>query len=348
MAFHMGVLKHLAESGLMERVSKVSSVSGGSLLVGLILHHNGMVWPTSSEYLSKTYPALRKTLCHTNLVRRAFLTLLNPLNWKFLFSRANLLARAMKTEWDIDENLSDLPTVPEISLNGTTAENGKRFRFKRDSMGDYLIGYAKPVSFPLCDAMAMSAAVPGVFGPLVINAKGFSWERLPEWGAAPGSQQKVSAAFDRLHVYDGGVYDNLGIEPLFDCGQLDVKKEAAGHFILVSDAGAVLQSGFNISAYSLNRFRRIAAIQGEQARSLRVRAFWTFVKRAHANGAYLFIAEPAVPFDDAAGKAVFYRTTLIPLSEADCDAIADRGRLVASECRYLAACKRSVEAVTEQ
>ena len=37
MAFHLGVLRRMAEQGLLERVSHLSSVSGGSLIVGLVL-----------------------------------------------------------------------------------------------------------------------------------------------------------------------------------------------------------------------------------------------------------------------------------------------------------------------
>lgn len=37
-AFHAGVLKRLAERGLLEHVAHVSTVSGGSLFTGLVFH----------------------------------------------------------------------------------------------------------------------------------------------------------------------------------------------------------------------------------------------------------------------------------------------------------------------
>ena len=40
MVFHLGVMRHLAERGLLESVDKISTVSGGSLLVGLLLQQN--------------------------------------------------------------------------------------------------------------------------------------------------------------------------------------------------------------------------------------------------------------------------------------------------------------------
>ena len=57
MAFHAGVLRYLAENGLLESVKHVSSVSGGSLLVGLLLRLNKYKWPTSV-----LYPSLEKVV----------------------------------------------------------------------------------------------------------------------------------------------------------------------------------------------------------------------------------------------------------------------------------------------
>ncbi len=330
MAFHLGVLKCLAERGLLERISKLSSVSGGSLLVGLILHQHGMRWPSSNEFLDDTYPSMRERLCTDNLLIGALKTLINPCNWRFLVSRANLLAKAIESVWGISDKVSDLPSFPEVSLNGTTAENGKRFRFKNDSMGDYTLGYAKPEGFRLADAMAMSAAVPGVFGPLAIDASSFKWERRTSYGASMETLQPVPANFSKLHLYDGGVYDNLGLEPLFDCATQEPKEGLEGCFILVSDAGAVLTNGFDLAPFSLMRFKRMSDIQGDQIRSLRVRPFWKFIKRDPSHGAYLYIAEPDVPTDKTSSHAVYFRTTLLPLTEHDFDAISGRGYLVAT------------------
>jgi NTE family protein len=330
MAFHLGVLKYLAERGVLERISKLSSVSGGSLLVGLILHHHDMRWPSSKEFLEDTYPSMRGRLCTDNLLVGALKALCNPFNWRFLISRANLLAKAIESVWGVTDKLTDLPNFPEVSFNGTTAENGKRFRFKNDSMGDYTLGYAKPQGFRLADAMAMSAAVPGVFGPLAVDASAFNWERRLSYGASMETLQPVPANFSKLHLYDGGVYDNLGLEPLFDCATQKPKVGTTDCFILVSDAGAVLTNGFDLAPYNFMRLKRTSDIQGDQIRSLRVRSFWQFIKRDPSHGAYIYIAEPDVPTDETSRPAVYFRTTLLPLTAHDFDAIAGRGHLVAS------------------
>ena len=218
MAFHLGILRHLAERGLLELVERISTVSGGSLLVGLLLQRNGMRWPTSEQFLSRLLPGLQRDLCTRSLQWGAARQLLNPMNFRFVLSRANLLAMALREEWQVRSTLADLPETPEWSINGTTAENGKRFRFKRHDIGDYTIGYASAKRFPLASALAVSAAFPGGFGPLTLDARRFEWHRRP-WGARADEATRVELAFGRLHLYDGGVYDNMGLEPFFDVGR---------------------------------------------------------------------------------------------------------------------------------
>lgn len=60
--FHLGVLRHLAERGFLESVERISTVSGGSLLIGLLLQLNDMRWPTAEQFLSRSLPARRELL----------------------------------------------------------------------------------------------------------------------------------------------------------------------------------------------------------------------------------------------------------------------------------------------
>lgn len=194
MVFHLGMLRFMAERGLLESTTRISSVSGGSLVVGLIFHEAGMRWPSSADYLSIVYPALRAKLCARSMQWGALRQLTNPLNLRLLLSRANLLALALKNEWGIAARLADLPQLPEWSINGTTAENGKRFRFKQVDLGDYTLGYAAPGNFPLANALAVSAAFPGGFGAFALDATPFEWRKRP-WDAAPESAEVVDIGY---------------------------------------------------------------------------------------------------------------------------------------------------------
>ncbi len=177
MAFHAGVLLYLAENNQFEKVEELSSVSGGSLLLGLIYKENNYTWPGSTDYLERIYPTIITQLCNTNLQQKALYTLLHPFNWRYLFSRANILAITIKKHWGIDYKLGGIDTNPIWSINATTAENGKRFRFKQDTFGDYLLGYSNSSHFELAKAIAVSAAFPGGIGPLVIHTDKYLWKK---------------------------------------------------------------------------------------------------------------------------------------------------------------------------
>ena len=43
--FHLGVLGRLAEDGLLEKITRISTVSGGTLVTGLIYSIAGNKWP---------------------------------------------------------------------------------------------------------------------------------------------------------------------------------------------------------------------------------------------------------------------------------------------------------------
>ena len=329
MVFHLGALRYVAEHGALEQVERISSVSGGSLLVGLILQHSGMQWPGSAEFLTKTYPELRQQLSASSLQWAAARQLLNPLNWRFVLSRANLLAQALRSEWGVLARLADLPAKPVWSINGTTAETGKRFRFKADSIGDYVLGHAKPKDFPLANALAVSAALPGGFGPLMLEAKRFQWERRPNWGDPESSIQPVEPMYGRVHLYDGGVYDNLGLEPYFDAG-LGAPKDK-GQFILVLDAGAPLPSGFSYFALNPWRLKRVSDIMSDQSRALRVRTFVHYLKGHRNAGGYLYIGsktQAGLASTEPAHPARF-ATTLRRLAIQEFDTLADHGHHVA-------------------
>lgn len=291
-AFHAGVLRYLAEQNRLEQVVQISSVSGGSLFTGLVLSLAGYKWPTSQDYLENVLPKFREQLTARSLQLNAILRLFfYPCNWRFILSRANVLAQTIELLWNISAPLSRLPDTPVWSINGTTAENGKRFRFKAGTLGDYELGYAQAQDFPLAQAMAVSAAFPGGIGPLSIKTTDFQWTKKASWDAEKASD--YTPPFGHLHLYDGGVYDNLGIEPIFDGGKQALKVDGKGRpnveFLLVSDAGAPLAKTNIPNPLNPFRFKRIADIASDQTRALRVRAFVNFLQKNPGKGAYLGI-----------------------------------------------------------
>lgn len=348
-AFHAGVLQYLAEKNKLESVIHVSSVSGGSLFMGLLLSCNEYQWPTSSDYIRDVLPKVRTQLTSTSLQRSAIYRLIfNPLNWRYLLSRANVMAQAIQSQWGIDIPLRSLSGNPIWSINGTTAETGRRFRFKDGRMGDYELGYADVGDIPLASAMAVSAAFPGGIGPLYIKPSHFQWHKRETWESTDGEKPR-DIPFDRLHLYDGGLYDNLGMEPLFDMGKQAMKPSGTSsiNYLILADAGAALVRSSIPHPLNPMRFKRIADIALDQTRALRVRSFVSFLLRQPDSGLYLQMgANPVHSIQqlgkgnpdiqkrlldyewmgsDAVRDSALYPTTLCKMSDIDFQTISRHG-----------------------
>jgi NTE family protein len=290
--FHLGVLKYLAERNVLEWVQHISSVSGGSLVTGLVFHLSDYCWPTSPRYLSLILPRAKEVLCTTSLQFDAFSRLaFNPLNWRYLLSRAAVLSKSIEHLWGISCGLERLPQMPIWSINATTAENGRRFRFKQAVAGDYELGYADFSGFKLSHALAISAAFPGGIGPFPIDASSFTWTKREGWDLAL-EPKPIVPAFKKLQLYDGGVYDNLGLEPLFDPGTQSPKRNS--QCIIVSDAGAPYRRSTIPGPLHPGRFKRLADVALDQTRSLRVRSFVNYLKLNPRSGQYLQIGSNAI------------------------------------------------------
>ena len=276
--FHLGVLARLAEESRLEDVNFISTVSGGSLCAGLIFTLNDLRWPTSQDYLGKVLPECRRLLTTEDLQRAIILRQLIYF-YKIFESRADDLSALMQKQWGVTANLADLPEQPRWMINATCYETAKNWRFERFRMGDYVFGYSYDTAgIPLADAMAASAGFPGLIGPLVLDAKRYHWfkymDHRPESGELDQTEglkgrktRDVQPMFPQVHLWDGGVYDNHGLEGLIDVtrGWRD-KVE----FLIVSDgAGRSSPESYRRGASALMRIA--TGIMMDQVRSLRAR-----------------------------------------------------------------------------
>lgn len=137
--------------------------------------------------------------------------------------------------------------------------------------------------------------------------------------------------FHRLHLYDGGVYDNMGLEPFFDAGRQIQKQE--GCYLICSDAGAPLAPGFNMGPLNAFRLKRVADIMSDQSRSLRVRTLLYYLRKTPSSGAYLSINAPVSSNKNCQSTqfAASFPTTLRRLRSDEFDKLAAHGSAVA-EC----------------
>ena len=280
--FHLGVLGRLAEDGLLEKITRISTVSGGTLITGLIYSIAGNKWPTSGFYLNKCLVRTRHYLTRTDVQRGAlFSGGFRPKD--LIHRRAKLISRSMQDCWGISGSLNDIPLEPRWVLNATTYESGKNWRFiPQRRMGDYVVNYVEKPCIPLTDAMAASAAYPSLIGPLVLNTKKFSWFKFEG-----GNQIPTQPRFKRLHLWDGGVYDNLGAEALFKIQDND-KYQDDFNFLVVSDASNAIETRKH-PIWFWKRAYRLMIVAMDQVRSLRARTLNNYFETHNSSGVYLKI-----------------------------------------------------------
>jgi NTE family protein len=275
--FHLGLLGRLAHEDLLERVAFLSTVSGGSLGTGLVYSLSGKRWPASREFLDTIVPRAKRLMTRTDLQVDAILRLpRRPQH--LLYGRAKVLAESIEKLWGVDGLVNELPDEPRWVINATAYESGKNWRFMRKRMGDYTLNHTPEPAFPLASAMAASAAFPILIGPLVLRTRGFSWARFT--GESRHATLPTETRVPSVHLWDGGVYDNLGVEQLFKSGRYRDEY----NFLIVSDASTPLGVERPLS---FRRARRLINIAMDQVRSLRARQLVGHFSSHPDSGAYL-------------------------------------------------------------
>ena len=202
-------------------------------------------------------------------------------------------------QWDISGTLQNIPSVPRWFINATCYETGKNWRFSQRRMGDYHTGYVLMPEVAISDAIGASAAVPGVIGPLIIRSDRYQWYRYEG-----GEPVLTTTPLKRYELWDGGVYDNLGIEPLFKPGK---GFREGFELLLVSDASALLridQNPVNRMIKPGHKILRLIDIAQDQIRGLRSRSVVAEFIQKGGSGAYFRIGNTVEEIYSAAGLSV--------------------------------------------
>jgi NTE family protein len=130
--FHLGVLLRLAADGLLERVTFLSTVSGGSMGVGLAYSLAGGRWPASASFGAEVLPRARQILT-TVSIQKDYLWRSARQPWLLFGGRARLVSQSMQARWDLSGRLQDVPETPRWIINATTYETGKNWRTRVSS-----------------------------------------------------------------------------------------------------------------------------------------------------------------------------------------------------------------------
>lgn len=292
--FHTGVLKCLAEKKLLEQVSFISTVSGASLLLGLVYSFSGNKFPSSNEYLKIVLPKIEELLTTKDLQARAIRSLFNPKNWGNILNRGNILANELKCYWGIIGNLQDITDYPKWVINGTTRETGKCWQFSKEKMGDYMAGYVINPDISIAGAIAASASYPPVIDHYQLQTSLYQWNSYEEGttfksGVQP--TQHFPQSVDYYHITDGGVYDNLATEVVFKKLGEELKKEI--DYLIVSDAGSLLDIKEISPLRVISKLKRNFEIVMSQIISLRLRVIFRFFESNPNTGVIVKIGKTA-------------------------------------------------------
>jgi NTE family protein len=282
--FHLGVLKRIADSPRWADITFLSTVSGGSLCLALVFEKAGRCWPAATQFSDHCLPEIRTLLTSCDLEGQ-YKKMLFTQPWLFLRGRASVIARLIRKHWGITSNVSQMPDSPRWEICATSYETGKNWRFSKRRMGDYLANYVIAPEFPLAEAAAASAAVPGVIGPLRIKTAGYRWHKYAKNGTEPTIEVEPIAS--HFTLWDGGVYENLGVEAMFK-PQAGLREEV--DFLITSDASKPLGIETRRFQWAIPPYLppfRLIDIATDQVRAVRLRTLINFLEKNQNAGVVL-------------------------------------------------------------
>jgi predicted acylesterase/phospholipase RssA len=260
MLFHLGVIWRLREAGWLERLDRVSSVSGGSITAAVLAlapagdFEEGVVRPLRA--------LARRTLDWTSVLEGA----LRP------GSISERLADAYGEHLFGTAVLGDLPSRPDFVINATNVSSGALARFERTGVRDWRVGSLPDPEIPVATAVACSSAFPPLLSPHRLRP-------MVDWMDEDGNDLTTVEHRDELVLSDGGVYDNLGLETAWKrCRTL-----------IVSDAGGLMAPEARSEGDWLRHMARVLRVVDHQVRTLRKRQVIEGMKRRDRDGVYVGI-----------------------------------------------------------
>ena len=271
--FGLGSLWRLNEVGLLGRMDRITSVSGGSILAGILAHGWSKLNFTdgrADNFVDEVAHRVQSFCSKTIDIEAGLKGKLAPFK-----TAGEFLSDRYKKDLFGSTKLKDIPdasagNAPKFIFYATNMQTGRSFRFRQDMVADYVLGISRTVDVSLADVVAASSAFPPIFSPIILRTNPDSWDNPDK--DFPG----LNKLRKRIVLADGGVYDNMGLESLVD--KVDL--------VLVSDAGApfeIDESPFEDDLLQLGRVRDILI---DQTRALRKRWLMSDLAAGRKVGAY--------------------------------------------------------------
>lgn len=267
--FHCGSLWRLNELGYLSKLNRISSVSGGSITAGLLAikwkrleFDSGIATHLVQEVVDPLRIFCGLSIDGPAIGEGAFLP------WKRI---SEAVEEQYQTHLYNQNTLQDLPDLPRFIFNATNFSTGVSFRFSKPYAGDYRIGLIPNPRFRVALAVTASSAFPPFLSPVFIDTDPTSFMKTE--GADLYDQITYRK---RLTLTDGGVYDNMGLETIWNRYQT----------VLISDAGAPFGADAEPDTAWHNQALRAMDVATNQARALRKRAIIADYQQRIRGGAY--------------------------------------------------------------
>ena len=356
-AFHLGCMRALRDHGILERVSLLSSVSGGSVIAALYAYYDD----DFMQFDERTTALLRQGLLG-GIVRQ---TLFSPETPKIVGTqltaglaslagstaalailaarisgiksdtldrlssrvRAPLLRRASRTtafERHLRKGVFGNVLVDDVKrkglktiINAAELRTGTAFRFGSDESGCWRYGKLSNVP-SVSKAVAASAAYPALLPALD--------ERLE-------FENKGTRSKHRVVITDGGVYDNLALTPLLPGRSKEYSTNVSEvDFIICCDAGQGIPTGAKLPYFWRSRMLATIGTIHRRTHALSYQLLHELNAANRISGfilPYLGQIDSKLPFrpgDLVKRETTYdYPTDFSPMSERDIELLSKRG-----------------------
>ena len=310
--FHLGAIRRLNELGILPKITTASSVSGGSILNGFLA--SSLSTPLTAGIADFQNAASNPVRLFCSMDIRKWLALEAVVPG---LHNSSGLAKEYDKHLTNGKLLKDIPTKPIHIFCSTDLAFGVNWMFKRDQCGDYEAGFQNtPPDWSVATAVAASSCFPPVFKPLNLNLD----PAKLSGGKVPASAQRDKTVRE-IAFSDGGVYDNLGLEPIWKDHEI----------VLSSDGGALFSIGGDTGlAWEVGRF---IGIPENQALAVRKRWLISNFNSGQLKGTYWGIGGSRASYgleggysDDLAKNYIAaIRTDLDSFSDAEASVLENHG-----------------------
>ena len=356
-AFHLGCLRALHDRGVLDRISVLSSVSGGSVIAALWAFSNdsfsefegrvlkvlrgGLVWGIAREtFFSGETPKILVTLLTASVLAHIGILLSWIAKLAQLFgadaravqafskvvqapmrryaSRSTAFERHLRSLYgQARVNEVKRPRL-DVVINAAELRTSTAFRFGSKASGSWRFGRIQGNSPTVSQAVAASAAFPLL---------------LPAFDEVFDFRRGDVVRRERVILTDGGVYDNLGITCLlpgrsaeYSIGTFDVD------FIICCDAGQGQPTGAAIPYTFGSRLMASFASTHRRTHSMSYDLLHRLAASGELRGFLLpYLGQidsklPNAPPDLVSRESVFdYPTDFGPMAPDDIERLAMRG-----------------------